>query len=117
MNYEWSFIKSRVNVIEVLIIKKLLNELFHLSYSGKTCVGSEYVDLLDGSLGMLQLDEFMNALLDKFKVQPNLDIRTKVLDPNVLGIQKWMFHWALTNSIKPEVHLQTTFTRVKTEVF
>lgn len=69
--------------------------------------------LLDGSLGHIDLDECMVNLLDKFKVQLDVEIKTKVLDLNDLRVMKSMFHWALVKCIKPKVHSQTTFMRAE----
>lgn len=58
----------------------------------------------------------MSDLIAKFKSQVDSEIKTKILDLNDMGIQKQMFHWALTKCIKTKVHSQTTFTWHKTEV-
>lgn len=108
--------KSRVNRVEFYVNQKLLKGLFHLKDKGKKCVGAEYIDLSTNVLGVINHDDLVENLLEKFKSHADLEIRTKVLDPNVLRIHKRMF-WALTKSIMLKVHSQSTFTRAKTKVF
>lgn len=55
-NYDGNLIKSKVNGVEILMHGKLFGEFLRLSDSGKKCAGAKYMDLLDGSLGVLYLD-------------------------------------------------------------
>lgn len=56
-------------------------------------------------------------LIEKFELQADLEIRRKILDPNDIGVHKWMFHWALTKCIEPKVHSQSTFMHQEAEIF
>lgn len=62
---------------------------------------------------MANLEEMVEELLRRFKV-PWVEIWTKVLDSNNLGIEGRMFCWVLVESIEPKVHSQTTMMRGET---
>lgn len=53
----------------------------------------------------------IRKLIKKFMVQEDMEIVAKVLEPNALGVEKWMFQWALTKCIKLKVHSQLTIVR------
>lgn len=80
------------------------------------CTWTEYKRYVEGELCVLNHDQLTSDLIETFKLQEDLEIRSKILHPKELGIPKQMFHWALMKCIKPKIHSQTRSTHQETEV-
>lgn len=103
-SYNGRVIKSLVNGIEVRTYEKLLKDLFHLTDKGRICDGFEYTRDSGRSSMCVEFRLVVEELLAKFRVQSDVEINTKVLHPNDLGVHKRTFHWALAKSITLKVH-------------
>lgn len=81
-----SVVKSRLNGVEVYVKEKLLNHIFHLSNTRERCDGQEYYkEKGEGPVFLLNLDKVVEELLVRFKVQENVEIKTKFWIPMISG--------------------------------
>lgn len=103
-------INEQFDGIEIYVNEKLLNILFELSGEGNKYTGVEFARDEQGEIVQIHHDFILCKLIEKCKAQLNLEMVTKVLDLNDLGLVRCMFHWALTKSIKPKGHSQSTLT-------
>lgn len=69
--------------------ESLLARLFHLSSKGKLIVGELSMETPKGPTIEINVKAMVQELLEKFKI-PDIEIKTKILDPNDLGIEKRM---------------------------
>lgn len=80
------------------------------------CTNAEFGKNVERETAEISHTFILKGSIERFKVQPDLESRTKVLDPNDIGVYKRMFYWALTKCIKPKSYSQSTFTRKEKEI-
>lgn len=102
--FDDSVLKSKVNRVKVYVNEDLLEKFFSLVNERRECIGEEVKKNAQVEIMQNHHDYILQKLIEKCKAQEDLEIVTKVLDPNGLGAIRCIFHWALTKCVKPKVH-------------